>query len=298
MVMMISPALVAGCGEGSRNPLAPSAVAGAHSGVAPIAGPGSSGSAFRKLDVNFPPRNESLDFRRALEDTYRDSLNRAPTSTFVDLEGAVVWVQEYLRYRVNLCSHAEAAARVMSQIDGGGIAPVCGSTTNMDFPPRNESLEFMQLLEAKYQNGLRRTPIATYVDMIGNVVWTQEYLRYRAGLCTSHESVQKIHTQIYGGGVPLDCRPGAGINGYWDGTYADGAPFTMEFSGAAGAQARGTADGFFLRVQSLGNAFTFTANYFNLTGEWNATWNGFDVMTGTATGVLTHPGGFTARRRR
>ena len=51
--------------------------------------------------VNFPPRNESLDFRNQLETKYRDGLHAALTSTFVDLEGSVVWMQEYLRYRVN-----------------------------------------------------------------------------------------------------------------------------------------------------------------------------------------------------
>lgn len=315
LALLVLAPFVSGCRGGeSYNPAAPTAVSNpvttpdvivravdidrvpAGAPVPVILPP--TGDRIGATDVSFPPRNETYDFRRSLEDLYRTELGRAPTSTFVDLEGAVVWVQEYLRYRVNTCSHADSIARVMNQIDGRGISPVCGSTTSLAFPPRNESLDFMQQLEAKYQNGLRRSSTGTFVDVIGNVVWTQEYLRYRAEDCSSQEAVQKIRTQINGGGVPPGCRAGTGIIGYWDGTYADGTAFTMQFEGADGAQPRGTADGIFLRVQSLGNTFTFTANYFNLDGEWIASWDGADTMRGTARGSLTHPGPFTARRRR
>ena len=126
--------------------------------------------------VEFPPRNEPLQFRVALEAKYRDGLRRAPASTFVDQEGAVVWTQEYLRYRVNGCSHPVALQHVMSQIDGGGIAPVCASASSAAFPPRNEPYDFMLQLESKYQNGLRRPAGTSAVDVEGNIVWTQEYL--------------------------------------------------------------------------------------------------------------------------
>jgi predicted small lipoprotein YifL len=312
VLLLLTPSLGA-CGGGgeSRNPTAPSAVA-RHSlphenTVRPIiAAPAANrpvnlpapANLIGPADVNFPPRNETFDFRRSLENLYRDELNRTLTSSFVDIEGAVVWVQEYLRYRVNQCSHLAASARVMSQIEGRGISPVCGSTGSLAFPPRNESVDFMQQLEAKYQHDLRRAATGTYVDSVGNVVWTQEYLRYRAAQCTSQDAYAKIRTQISGGGVPDDCEPGVGIVGYWDGTYADGRVFIMAFEGPDGAQPRGTVDGIFLRVQSRGNNFTFTANYFNLDGEWVATWDGGDTIRGTARGSLTYPGPFTLRRRR
>jgi hypothetical protein len=73
----------------------------------------------------FPPRNETLAFRRELEDLYRDELGRLPTPTAVDLEGDVVWIQEYIRYRLNRCSHTQATERVMMQIDGFGVQPIC-----------------------------------------------------------------------------------------------------------------------------------------------------------------------------
>ena len=64
----------------------------------------------------------------ALNDKYRDSLARAPaTSSSVDNEGAVVWVLEYFRYRLNGCSHGDAMTRVFQQILGQGIQPVCSA---------------------------------------------------------------------------------------------------------------------------------------------------------------------------
>ena len=122
------------------------------------------------LTVSFPPRNESLGFRTGLEAKYRDGLHRAPTTTFVDVEGAVVWTQEYLRYRVGRCSHPDATARVFMQIDGFGIQPVCGAATgtSIEFPPRNETLNFRQQLEVKYRDGLRRGPRSSYVDPEGD----------------------------------------------------------------------------------------------------------------------------------
>ena len=77
----------------------------------------------------FPSRDESLLFRQELETIYRDDLARLPNPTYVDLEGDVVWVQEYLRYRLNGCSHQQAQDKVMQQIDGLGIAPVCRTAT-------------------------------------------------------------------------------------------------------------------------------------------------------------------------
>jgi len=43
----------------------------------------------------------------------------------VDREGDVVWIQEYLRYRVNSCGHAAAVQSVLTQIDGRSAPPVC-----------------------------------------------------------------------------------------------------------------------------------------------------------------------------
>ena len=44
------------------------------------------------MDVLFPGRNESFQFRNDLETKYATSLGRAPVGTFVDKEGEVVWL--------------------------------------------------------------------------------------------------------------------------------------------------------------------------------------------------------------
>ena len=75
--------------------------------------------------IPFPPRNEGLDFMNGLQVKYRDSLGRGAGATFVDSEGAVVWVLEYLRYRLNGCGHGDATTKVFLQIRGQGIQPVC-----------------------------------------------------------------------------------------------------------------------------------------------------------------------------
>lgn len=82
------------------------------------------GSAAEGL-VAFPPRNEPFDFRNQLEVKYRDGLRRSPSSTFVDLEGDVVWITEYTRYRVNECEHADSVQKVFRQIDGAGPQATC-----------------------------------------------------------------------------------------------------------------------------------------------------------------------------
>jgi hypothetical protein len=155
--------------------------------------------------INFPPRNESLEFRNALERVYAEGLGRPLGDSFVDIEGTVVWTQEYLRYRVNQCPHQEAVTRVMLQIDGRGIQPVCGTSTSVAFPPRNEPFDFRLQLETKYRDGLRRSPSRTAVDTEGDIVWTQEYLRYRVSGCTNQQAQERVLLQIAGRGVQPAC---------------------------------------------------------------------------------------------
>ena len=77
--------------------------------------------------ISFPPRNEGLQFMNQLDAAYRDMLRRPLGSSFVDNEGAVVWVLEYLRYRLNNCTHGDATTKVFQQIRGEGIQPVCSA---------------------------------------------------------------------------------------------------------------------------------------------------------------------------
>src|SRR5688572_10884107 len=186
-------------------------------GVGGISGP---------MDVLFPSRADSFDFRNQLETKYQTGLNRAPSQTYVDREGEVVWVQEYIRYRVNGCDHATAVARVMAQIDGCAPGGICAE--NRDslslLPPRNESLDFRRQLEEKYR-AMGRPLQSTYVDAEGSVIWTQEYLRYRVNDCDHAVSVQKVFQQIDGGAVSDTCVPSClyrvqpGVNRFNDGQH-------------------------------------------------------------------------------
>jgi hypothetical protein len=174
-------------------------------GVRALYAPSSPPPSGSPVVINFPPRDQSFAFRTALEERYRDVLRRGQTTSFVDVEGSVVWTQEYLRYRVNRCPHQDAVNRVMMQIDGQGIQPVCGPATSVNFPPRNEPFDFRNQLEAKYRDGLRRSGSLTHVDVEGDIVWTQEYLRYRVSRCTHEQAVDRVFLQIDGRGIQPPC---------------------------------------------------------------------------------------------
>jgi len=178
-------------------------IAGAQELYGATAAPGGTGRI-----VVFPPRNESLDFREQLETKYRVGLQRGPVATSVDIVGDIVWTQEYLRYRVNQCTHAEAVNRVNAQIDGRPAPALCRSAPEGQvlFPPRNEAVQFRIGLELKYREGLGRTATTSHVDQEGDIVWTQEYLRYRVNGCGHGMAVQNVFVQIDGAAPPALCR--------------------------------------------------------------------------------------------
>jgi hypothetical protein len=95
-------------------------------------------------------------------------------------------------------------------VDDGG-ATGGGSSVTVSFPPRDESFQFRKELEAKYRDGLGRGPTSTYVDTEGDIVWTQEYLRYRVYRCTHQQAIDRVFTQINGSPAPGVCgNPVAG----------------------------------------------------------------------------------------
>lgn len=208
LVLLCTVALVIGCSRNPErtsgaSPTAPSAAQpGSLLGPTSVAPGGVSG----KFDVSFPPRNDSFDFRNQLETKYQTGLGRAAAATFVDREGEVVWTQEYMRYRTNGCDHATATQRVMTQIDGQPAGQVCGAPPDglIVFPPRTDSLDFRRQLETRYQQ-FNRGASSSSVDPEGGVVWTQEYLRYRVNQCDHLTAVQKVSSQIDGGGVAATC---------------------------------------------------------------------------------------------
>lgn len=181
----------------SPSPL-PSNAAALGPSAAPSLGPlPPRGRAWDTAAVVFPDRREPFDFRVNLENTYRDVLGRSRVSTFVDIEGAVIWTQEYVRYRLTGCSHQDAIVKVFFQIDNQNAPPPPDCGTERPFPDRREAFDFrMPTLEQKYRDGLRRQAQLLYVDPEGDVIWTMEYLRYRVGACSHGQATDRVLVDI------------------------------------------------------------------------------------------------------
>lgn len=159
-------------------------------------------------NVTFPPRNEPNDFFQQLIVLYRDRLGASPVTTFVDPEGAVVWLSEYARYRVGGCDHFTAETRAFTIIRSGVTIGVCAVTPAgaITFPPRNEGLLFMNSLDDIYRDVLGRPATTSFVDNEGAVVWVLEYFRYRLNGCTHGDAVTRVFQQILGQGIQPVCR--------------------------------------------------------------------------------------------
>ncbi len=209
IVLLCAFTFAAGCSRGPERAQATAPTArtcapepGTLLGSTSVAPGGVSGT----YDVAFPGRDQSFDFRNQLETKYATGLGRAADPTFVDREGEVVWTQEYIRYRVNGCDHGTATQRVLTQIDGQPAGQICSSPAGglIEFPPRTDSFDFRRQLESRYQQFLRGAS-SSAVDAEGGVIWTQEYLRYRANQCDHSTSIQKVFSQIDGGGISPTC---------------------------------------------------------------------------------------------
>ena len=161
--------------------------------------------------IPFPPRVQVLSFFLNLENEYRDTLGRRRNNPGnVNAEGSAVWFPEWLRYVLNGCSATEAADRVLLQIGGQGIQPVCGVVASgvINFPPRNLSLDFLDFLntlDTYYRDTLNENAPDSYIDLEGKAVWLQEYLRYRVNGCNSQEATDRVFQQIRGGGIAPIC---------------------------------------------------------------------------------------------
>ena len=157
--------------------------------------------------INFPPRNEPNAFFQSLLAVYRDELRAAGSPTYLDPEGAVIWLTEYARQRVGQCSQAVAISNTLNQITSNGSSLVCAATPAgpIPFPPRNEGLLFMNELDATYRDALRRSLTSSFVDNEGAVVWVLEYLRYRLNGCTHGDATTKVLQQIRTGVIAPIC---------------------------------------------------------------------------------------------
>jgi len=171
------------------------------SGVQSLYGSGVTGT------ITFPPRNEPNAFYQQLLGVYQNELRASQSATYVDAEGAVIWLTEYARQRVGQCSHATATSNTLNQITSNGGTLVCAATPAgpIPFPPRNEGLLFMNDLNTTYRDSLRRSLGSSFVDNEGAVVWVLEYLRYRLNGCTHGDATTKVFQQIRGQGIQPVC---------------------------------------------------------------------------------------------
>lgn len=246
----------------------------------------SSGGVFGPMDVTFPARSESNVYRNDLEQKYQ-SLGRSLVQTYVDREGEVVWLQEYIRYRVNGCDHGTSVSRVLTQIDGGAAGAICAAPQDgvaVVFPSRSDVVEARRSLETKYQQ-MGRSLSTTTVDLEGAAIWIAEYLRYRTNSCDHATAEQKVFVQIDGGAAPATCfvactytlAPG-GIN-----TSYTGSTSIFEIRpNAVACQWRAGSDSSWLTIPSTttsGSGFTqmsytVAANNTNVarSGRINVTW--------------------------
>lgn len=158
-------------------------------------------------NVAFPPRNEPNAFYQSLLTVYRDELRAASSATYLDAEGAVIWLTEYARQRVGQCGHDKATANTLKQITGTGSTLVCGLTPSgaIAFPPRNEGLDFMTRLDNTYRDSLGRALGSSPINNEGAVVWVLEYLRYRLNGCTHGDATSKVLQQIRTGAIAPVC---------------------------------------------------------------------------------------------
>lgn len=157
-------------------------------------------------NISFPPRNEPADFFNQLIGVYQNELGVGQSATYVDAEGAVIWLTEYARQRVGQCSHETATENTLNQLIGAGTL-VCAVTPGgpIPFPPRDQGMLFMNALDAAYRDTLRRSLGSSFVNNEGAVVWVLEYLRYRLNRCNHGDATTKVFQQIRGQGIQPIC---------------------------------------------------------------------------------------------
>jgi hypothetical protein len=207
-----------------------------------------------------------LDFRRQLETKYQ-GMGRPLTSTYVDLEGSAIWIQEYERYRVNNCDHATAESKVFAQIDGGPVQPTCfvactllvnpssvqvgdgGASGNFEIRPN----------QANCNLGWTATSDSSWLTFpSANATGTGfTTISYSVGQNVTGSRVGKIHFTWFNGSADFVVNQG-------------GTPYTASFTMTDTYRGPGATTECWLRSTATPCVFTATAN---LPGAGNYTYN-------------------------
>ena len=156
--------------------------------------------------IGFPPRGDAEAFGAELDAKFGEELQRPASVTFVDGASAALWTQEYIRYRVQACSHIDAIQRTFMQMDGLGIQPVCGTAAEAVLPQRGELFDFRSQLESKFRDDFKVHSRDTYVGVPADAAWLQEYLRYRLGACGHQDASARVFDQLAGRSAAATCR--------------------------------------------------------------------------------------------
>lgn len=145
----------------------------------------------REFVIVFPPRNEVFDFRQQLETKYQQ-MGREQQSTFVDIEGSVIWTQEYMRYRVNQCDHATAIQKVFAQIDGEAPSATCAPTCAYVFNPGGRDLSDAQQTTSVDVRGQPGGCGWTAVSDASWLTFSSDYANGRNGLTIPYTVTQNV----------------------------------------------------------------------------------------------------------
>jgi hypothetical protein len=144
--------------------------------------------------LSLPPVDDFLRFYNALEDDYRNRLKRAPHVVHNTTDDRVTTIVRYLGYRLDECSHDEAATKTIRQVLGERVLRICKNVVERKqaLPPANETFEFLQRLESLNASRSPSRLVSSYVDLEGEAVWLQEYLRQRLSGRDHTESTEVV----------------------------------------------------------------------------------------------------------
>jgi hypothetical protein len=149
--------------------------------------------------IVLPTPAETAAFRTALDQAYHDRLGRTAVAASIHPNDAMRWTRRYIRYRLHACSHEVAAAKVWQQIAQGGAPGLCAQPASVSFPPQDETVDFRRQLDDKLVNQASSSTSRTYVDAVGEAVWTQAYLEARVSGCSHSDAVDVVVDRIGGG---------------------------------------------------------------------------------------------------
>ena len=148
-----------------------------------------------RIILPFP--QETAAFRSVLDAIYRDHLGRTAINPAIDPGDFLLWMRRYLRLRLHGCGHERAVAGVWQQLSTHRVPQLCARPDTVSFPPENESMDFRRHLEEWLRDRPVRQP-PTYVDALGEVVWTQRYVEQRVRGCSHQDATTVVVQQITG----------------------------------------------------------------------------------------------------